>query len=179
MKLPKLSQWSARERWIAASCAVVLLFMLMDRVVMREWLRHTMTVQDEIKKIRHSLVTQQKLLDRKSEVEAQAQRYRDYLLPAGPEDLEMAALLKEIEGLAKQSQVSLNEVKPLPSTNEGLYRKYQFEVRSECSLPQWIRFVYLVETSSSLFQIQKAEVEVKEEKPDALQGYLRIMTIAL
>ncbi len=179
LKLPKFARISAKERLLALLCATVVVVGMMDRVVVTPWMRRGATLQREIHAFESAMANQRKLVSCKDSVLAQAQRYEEYLRPGSEKELQIATLLKEIEGLAKQAQAALEEVKPLPGTDSDLYLGYAFEVHSKCSLAQWVRFVYLIETSRSLFEIERAKVEVKEGNPDVLDATLRIATIAL
>jgi len=179
LKLPSFSKWSRREQLIAAGCMGVVLLVAMDRLVVASWWHHMVNFREEIDRSEHSLVTQQRLLDRKDSLLTDEQKYQEYLRPGAASELQMATLLKEIENLAHQAQVSLEEVKPLTSEESDLSQTYVFEVHSESSLDQWVRFVHLVETSHTLFKVQRAKLEKKEDKQDLLKGYLRLTALAI
>ena len=178
-KLPNLSKWSRRERLLAVAGAVVVISVLLDRTVTTPWWKHLSFLRQETQRIEHDLVTHEKLLVRRQGILAQAKRYERYVQPSPGSELQMATLLKEIETLAKQAQVSLEEIKPQPVAEAEVYENYSFEVFSECSLDQWIRLVHLIETSPSLFEIQKAKLSAKEGKTDVLSGYLLINAVAM
>ncbi len=110
----------------------------------------------------------------------ETERYQEYLRSVGPnKELHIATLLKEIEDLARGAQVTLEEVKPLPEAETDLYHSYSFEIHSRCTLDQWVRFVHSIESSRSLFEIERAKIEVPEEHPDLLESTLRIVTIVV
>ncbi len=179
IKLPKFSQWSRRERLLAVGSAAFLVFLLVDRTVVTSWGQHLVTMNRQIRDLEHGLANQYRLLARKEGIQQEVRRYEKYLRPGGDKELYTATLLKEIDELAKQSQVTLEEVKPLLGVENELFQEYSFEVHSECPLPQWVRFVHLIETSHSLFEIEKAKVGVKEGKQDLLEGTLLLRTISM
>ena len=178
-KLPNFSKWSRRERLLAVVGTVVVISVLLDRAVVNPWWKHLSFLRQEIERIEHDLVAHEKLLARREGILAQAKLYERYVQPSPGSELQMATFLKEIETLARQAQVSLEEIKPQPVAETEVYENYSFEVFSECSLDQWIRLVHLIETSPSLFEIQKAKLSVKEGKTDVLSGYLLIGAVAM
>ena len=91
----------------------------------------------------------------------------------------MAALLREIESLGKDSGVSLSEVKPLFGTPDEANYEHALEIRYEGTLQQWVRFIHLLETSKSLFEIERATLALKEEGSDQLEGSLRLGNIII
>lgn len=122
------------------------------------------------------LVQHQRLLARRDRVETERMQYESYLRPAMADDLQTAALLKEIEGLASESQVKLIEIKPLGVESDERVRRYTLDVRFNGTLEEWVTFVFSLETSPSLFEIMRAGVSVPEESPDQLDATLRVMS---
>ena len=87
----------------------------------------------------------------------------------------MASLLREIETLGKESGISLGEIKPLATQgDDGSVQEYVFEIHSTCTLKQWIHFVYLLQSSNSLFQVDRATVAATEGNPGVLDSALRL-----
>lgn len=179
MKLPDFSKLSRKEKMLGLACSIIVGFMVMDRLVVVPWWQHVINLNKEVAGLEHTLNAQEKLLSRRSSIMGELDRYRLYLHPGKETDLQTAQLLKEIEELAKQSQVSLEEVKPQPSTDTEFYQSYAFEVHAVCPLSQWVRFIYLIETSNALFRIERARISVKEGKPDLLDGFLRLNAVAM
>lgn len=177
MKLPiqKLSQMKPRERLLLVGCGMLWLMVVLDQAVIRPWVRHSRELHREIEQKEHELQQAVRLLERADRVTAELQPYHAYLRPPAAADSQMAALLKEVEDLAKESRVRIAEIKPLGAeTREGLIY-YTLDVRFASRLDEWVDFMYLIETSPSLFDIARAELSVPpEEGQDQLNGYLRL-----
>lgn len=100
----------------------------------------------------------------------------------------MASLLREIETLGSRSGVALGAVKPLQSATdeeavEGTVEmpvtaSFSIEVDYKGSLDEWVHFLYLLETSRSLFEIERATVSRMEEGSSQVEGSLRVTTKA-
>ncbi|MBI4355998.1 MAG: hypothetical protein HY597_06100 [Candidatus Omnitrophica bacterium] len=176
---PQFAKWTRRERLAAAVGAIAVAIVLMDRLVIAPWWHHAQEISQKIGQKEEAMAQQHRLLSREAFVLARLDQYRSYLRPAGAEELDMAAMLKEIDALAQESQVSLGEVKPLPSDANDLYREYALEVHGDCSLQQWVHFVYLLESSRSLFTIEQAGLEASKDTPGRLQGSLRLTSMAM
>ncbi len=173
-KFPKFSDLSARERLLAAGVVFVFSISLLDRVVLGPWWRHTQEVSQDIKRLEKAIRTYEQILPRKPQILAEVKAYSGYLHPAGSGQEDVAALLREIETLAKESDVSLGEVKPLTAPGDKSTQGYAIEVHYTGTLKQGIQFIYLLQTSKSLFQFDRAALSLKAADTGTLDGSLRL-----
>ena len=172
--LPKFSALSTRERLLAAGVVFVVSVLLLDRVVLGPWWRHVHEVKQEIRRLQKSIRTYEQLLDRKPQLLAEVEAYSVYLRQLESGQADVASLLREIETIGKESGISLGEVKPVTTGGESL-QEYLFEIHFNGSLKQWIHFVYLLQTSKTLFQIDRAAISAQEGNPGTLDGSLRLV----
>ena len=91
----------------------------------------------------------------------------------------LAVLLKEVESVSAASRVTVSEVKPLPVQSTETATHYALDMKLECTPEEWVDFVYNLETSPSLFDVQRASIGRKPEAPDRFEGSLRVMTTVL
>lgn len=159
---------------MAIATVVIVGTVAMDRVVLTPWWRHLSGTVRQMQELEESLASQRRLVELKESVAAELERMKPYLQPGAATELQMGTLFKEVEQMAKHSQASLVAVKPLPVTEAERLQTYALEVQCECLLPQWIRFVYLIEASPTLFEIERATLEAQEGKPGQLRGLLRL-----
>ena len=153
---------------------VALVIVILDRLVLSPWLSHAKSVRGEIHQMQHALQAHQRLLVRRDDVLEELKRYRRFLQPPIADDLQMAAFLKEVQEMAAQTHIEVGEIKPLPVEADEAAKRYSLEVRFQCTLDQWIQFVFLIETSPSLFEVVRAGLSTQEGQPDQLEGYLRV-----
>ena len=179
LKFPKLPTLQPRERLLALGSGVVLLIVILDRFVLAPWSRHAAVVRAEIRKMETSLAAHQHLLLRKDGVMADLRRHQRYLHDAIADDLQMATLLKEVEGLAEQSRVKISEIKPLATETVEFAKRYSLEVRFKCTLEDWAEFVYNIEQSPSLYGVARAGLSTKEDTPNVLDAYLRLTSATI
>lgn len=172
--VPSLSSLSRRERLLAMAGALILSVMALDRGVLGPWLRHTRTIHQEIQRLEAMIRNDRELSRRKPKILEQAQTYQEYLSLTPSPEPDMASLLREIETLGGRSGVSLGRVKPLEETTEGLPQSFAIEVEYKGSLQEWVHFVYLLQTSRSLFEVERATVARMQEGSSQVQGSLRL-----
>ncbi len=172
-KLPTLSSLSRRERVLAAGAVFAVSVAVMWIVVLGPWWAHTTKVRREITRLEEQMRQQRHLLVRKprlmAEAEAAGEAYR--ALESG--GMDMAAVLRELEALGAESGMVLGEVKPI-ETATASGAGSTVDVKSQGSLKAWIHFLYVVQTSQSLFEIQRATVAVKDPETGVLEGSLRL-----
>lgn len=176
IRLPSLSSLRPRERLFAVGCGAILLVVMLDRLVIAPWTAHRRAVGQEIRQMEEALRHHHRLADRKVRVTAEQARYQRYLRPAVPDDLQVAALVKELQELAGGSGVKLIEIKPLGVQTDDALKRYTVEIRFDGLLEEWVEFVFRVETSPSLYEILRATLTVPEEHPDRVAGVLRVVS---
>ena len=176
IKLPTFAPLQPRERLLAVGCGVVLLVVMLDQVVLRPWAKHAKTIRQEIARMEESMQVQQRLLARRDRILAELESYARYRRAPVADDLQMAALLKEIEDLAVRSEVELTEMKPLAVESDAATRRYPLELRFRCTTEQWVNLVYQIETSASLFEFVRAGIALDDQHPDQLDASLRLVS---
>ena len=172
--LPNLSNLKPRERLLAASVVFTISIVLLDRVVLGPWWKHVQEVRQDIHKLEATIRTYQRLVDRKPQILAEVEAYSEQLSQAGNASLDMAALLREIETIGRESGISLGEVKPLTVTEDDLFRQQSFEIHYTGTMEQWVRFVHMLQTSELLFRVDRASLAAAEGNAERLDGSLRL-----
>jgi len=164
---------------MAVGSGVVLLVVLLDRLVLSPWWQHIETVREEIQRTEQIFQQRAKLLARKDHVLGERERYRRFVRPAIANDLQMAALIKELEELAMNSQVVLAEIKPLTVQTDRAISRYSLDVQFGCTLEQWAEFLFHIETSPSLYEVEQARLSAQEDNAEQLEGHLRVVTTSV
>ncbi|MBI2495766.1 MAG: hypothetical protein HYW10_04290 [Candidatus Omnitrophica bacterium] len=177
--LPNLSTLSRRERLLAVGGGFLLAVVLLDRLVLGPWWRHTRHVRQEIHRLEEAIRGYQQLLSRKPLIQAEAETYREQMDVIQAGTLSVVSVLREVEALGAESGITLGEVKPLSETAGDQGQTFALEVRYQGSLQQWMHFLYLLQTSQALLAIERAVVARTEEGVDVLEGSLRLTSRAL
>ncbi len=177
-KVPNLANLSRRERMLVAGSVLVLCVVALDQLVLGPWWRHIANIGREITRLESSVAGYHQLLRRSPQIQGEIEMYTEYMRPAEAEQPTLATLLREIESLGEQSGISLGEVKPLEGSTNSLYQEFAIQVQYRGSLEQWVHFVYLLETSKSLFTIERLAVDRSSEDPGVLEGTVRLTSRA-
>lgn len=172
--LPKMSELNRRERLLAFGSLLVISGVLVDRVILDPWGRHTRHVHQEIERLETALRRQYDLLSREPQIRAEAAGYQEFLPSEETAPADMAAVLREIEGLGAQSGITLGEVKPSEGSAAQAYQQHVIDIRYHGSLEQSVLFIYLLNRSAALFDIQRATIARKEDDPSRIEGMLRV-----
>lgn len=178
-RFQKLSQVSGRERLLALVTLGIFFLFALDRFLLGPILRQMRTTQAEIRTLEGTLRNTSQLLRRKEILLLEIKRHELYLKPVESVDTEIARFLKEVEALAQKSQLSLSNVNSLPAAEEGRFQRFTVEVNCESTLSQWMEFVYLLESSESLIEIERGSLALEKEGEEKLKGNLRISRLAV
>lgn len=180
MKLPalnelNLSNMSKRERLLVAAGGLVVVLLLMDWFVLGPWWRHMRHVQHEIQRLETSIAKYQQLMSRQPHLAAEAERYRPYLSDPSAQPADMAVVLGDIEAMGDESGLAVGGVKPIEGEEQGLYQRYAVDVQYRGSMEQWLHFLYLLDNSKALLDLERATVAVKnEDGVIILEGSVRV-----
>ncbi len=178
-KLPDFSKMSKREQIAIAVGSIIVMLVITDRLVFSPWFNYRKKLQKEIRSLEQIAAGRNLLLSRQGSITIDQELYKKYLHTGGSSEVEIAAFLKEVEDLAAQSQVSLQEVRPLNTEGGEWFEEYGLEVHYLAALPEWTRFVYLVDSSPSLLTIERADVGLEKEGSKTLKGSMRIKRLVL
>ena len=169
------SRMSRHERLLAVGGGLIVSLLVMDRLVLGPWWRHMHHVREDIQRLERSITKYQELMVRQPHLAAEAEGYRHYLPGETAAEPDLASILRDIEALGNQSGLVLGEVKPVPGEDNGAYQTYAVEVQYRGSMEQWVQFLYLIESSKALLDIERATVSVKEEQDiKTLEGSVRL-----
>ncbi|HTL47662.1 MAG TPA: hypothetical protein VL688_06310 [Verrucomicrobiae bacterium] len=172
-------QLSRREKIMILAGALVVSLVAADRLVWSPWRQYGRKLDKSLSELSMQAQGQEMLLSRQASVRAEVAAYKDFIHPSRSPELEMAEFLREIEELGRQSNVSLPEIKPLPTNASQYFTEFGLEVRFEAGLLDWMKFVYQTESSHSLFVIDKASAARADANSEMLKGSMQIRKMVL
>lgn len=175
-RIPKISEWSRAQRLLAFGGLLLWGIVLLDRVVLKPWGEHAAHVRKDIARLEEAMRRDQRLLDRKAYIFGEMAAYQAELSGSAAQAADMASLIREIEGLGRDSGLQLGAVKPLERTSTTAPT---VDVEYQGTLQQWVHFVHLLEQSKSLLHIERATVGRQSEGSGMLQGSVRLTSRVL
>lgn len=173
-----LGGFTRRERTLffltASFILAVVLYILVFEPVYTKWAE--MVTEFESSNAR--LFKSMKLLADKDFLEAEHDRYKDYIQRAGDEQEEVPSILKEIETIALRSGVKITSIKPKNIKRFKNYKKFRIEVVSEAEINQFLKFIYDLEGSKRLLKVERLVLTLKGRQSTLLKGTFVIHKIA-
>lgn len=116
-------------------------------------------------------------LNRRDSVEARYQKYIEYIQRSGSDEEEVAKILGEIESLARQSNVYVEDIKPLKPKEVDFYKEYAVEIEAEAKMPALTHFLYHVGMSSQLLRVEKLRLNLSKSGSDILKVSILITKV--
>ncbi len=92
---------------------------------------------------------------------------------------EESQFLSEIGKVAKETNIHISLMNPLPSKDIGNFKELSVEIDMEANLGNLVRFLYQMRKSSVVLVANKLQLEPKSERSALLKGKLIISTIFL
>lgn len=112
-------------------------------------------------------------LRQEDEIREEAKKYPNLeKIEAGTDEEETARLLNLIEQTARNSSVSLSDVKPQEVKSDRITRHYAVELNAESSLDALLAFVYALEHSPEFLKIEQVNTAPKEDQAAVLRTFL-------
>ena len=173
-----LNKLSYREKGLLLLCGLILTLAFWYSYFLLPLVSEWKEVNDEVN--RKELMYQKftKITGRKDITEHSYEQFINQLKITGSEEEEMAFLLKEIEGLARD-KIYITNIKPHSVKDFGFYKQFNVEIDYEAQTEPLVKFIYEAERSKSLFRVGQLRLQIKSGKPDLLEGTLLVSKISI
>lgn len=168
------SKLSKRERVIFYATGLILFLGVMDRIVYQPVLNLLNELDQEILVQENQLRKNLKYLAIREAVQNRYSAYAANAVTSGFDEEEIASLLNEIEGMARNSGLSLVNMKPKPIIATDLGKLYPVELEVETNMVQLVKFIHGLRSSKFILGVKKLNLVPKGKKSDQVKGYLMI-----
>ncbi len=120
------------------------------------------------------------LIERKDDINKEYGKYASYFSLQGLSDEEaVAAFLKEVEKISRESGLVILDMKPQKETkNDKFAKQYQINIKTETSMEKLVRFLYALHNSSVLFSVERVTLVPKSDESPDLSVSLSIVGVA-
>lgn len=174
-----LSKLSPREKIILYAVIISVSLAFLDKAVI-------LPVAGKFGQLNEEILVQEKVLAKntrnllqKDTVAIEHKQFENYSKPAGSDEEEMAKFLNNVEKYARESAVYLADIKPRPVIEIDFYKKYTVEVNSEGEMKGLIGFLYKIENSEGLMNIEKLQFSPKKAGSPVVEGVVVISKILI
>jgi len=154
---------SKRERLILYVAAGFISLTILDRLIVNPVLSKMRSLDEGIKQEITRIKRDLHILAQKDRIIKESKKYARYSIEDTPEEEITTSLLKEIENLANENSVYLIDIKPSGIKEETVYSKYFVKISCEAQMEQIINFMYNIEKSSNLLNIEQYNITPKSE----------------
>lgn len=153
---------SRRESRLFYLTLAVIIVWAGQALLIKPFLEKWKRLDEEIAADRLKLERSERLIMRKESINSDYQKAAASIRMSGTAEEEMARFLTEIESLANSTGVHINEIKPLPTKQLGLYKKFYADLELEGEMVQISRFMRSVQSSPNLLAIYKLSLSSKQ-----------------
>jgi Tfp pilus assembly protein PilO len=168
------SQFSQRERLLfTVTVSIIVSAILVNFIVSplnKKWRR----LNSEILALKTQLRRYAVILSQQKKIESRYNLYADYLKAESSNEEAQAAVLQEVENLARSAGVVLTNVVPSSLEDKDFYRQFNLRIELEASIPSLTRFLYEVQNSRQLLSVGRLSIATKAGSAEILRCTLQI-----
>lgn len=173
---------SKREKAILIVTIALIAFSSFSKLILAPYLRMSESLDKEIAQLQNKLHKARRLIPRKSIIEKEFQGIAASHAPqeeGAPGEQQIARILITLEDLSNQAGVRLTDIRPRPVKAAEYYNEYIIEARFEAGINEITRFIYEIQASKELLEIEKLQLNIKSSESSLLEGLLEIHKISL
>lgn len=172
-------RFTKREKQIFYICVSLITLLILERIVFRPLADKLAGLNQEIQLKETRLIKGLRAQGQRDKIIKDYKSYEGYLKLKGSDEEIVSELLREIERLARESTVSILDIKPQSMNKRAMYKEYTIEVRSEATFKDIITFLYRLNNSLLLLRVEKLVLSLKEENSDILKISMLLSGIVL
>jgi Tfp pilus assembly protein PilO len=169
-----VNRLSKREKTVLYVTVFFVSVMLLDRLIIHPISSKIKSLNEEIQDKQFGIKRDMHILSQKERIALETTQMKPYLSANTDDQEELTSLLKDIEAIAAKSQIYLVDMKPAGVKEELACKKYLISLSCEGGMEQLISFMYIVENSSTLFTIEKYQINPKSRESSIAQCALSI-----
>ncbi len=154
---------SRRERIVMGVAAFAVFAVFCDRVIVSSVSRRLGDLDAQIAAREAQIRKDLRIVAQKQRIEIQHVGYKPYLGTMSTENEEFTVFLKEVDNLARQSEVYVVDMKPSASKEMGGAKKYFINLNIEAQMAPLVSFLYAIEDSKKLMTVEKYQVMPKSK----------------
>jgi hypothetical protein len=167
---------SKREKIILYATVSVIVLSVGFNFIIAPVLTQNDNLNKEISITKARLQKYMRLLGHKDAIQNKYGRYAQGLQPADAQAGTLAGALAELDNLAKGSGITIVDIRPQGPT--GANRGITVELRAEGDMDGFLKFIYTIENSLSLFDIRRLQLTYKPNT-QVLEGTFLIVQLFL
>ena len=169
---------SPREKLILSVTLIIVVFSIGFNFIIEPVLSKNTSLNKEISITRSRLKKYMRLLSQKDYIQNKYNKFSEILLRTNIGKDTSVNVLSEIENLAKESKIQILDIRPETPKIADLYKESLIELRTEGEMESYLKFLYTIENSTSLFTIKSFQLNAKPNS-QVLEGNFSISQTSL
>ncbi|MBF0485096.1 MAG: type 4a pilus biogenesis protein PilO [Candidatus Omnitrophica bacterium] len=166
-------QLTKREQLILQGTAGIVFFGLVFHILLNPLAQKYSVLDKKIAVTKAKLEKNQQLIAQKDFFQNVLSKLGQGTLESEPLKDPIVGMLSELEKLAKDSGVSLTDIRPKAAREGVSSRELVVDMRTEGGVKDYLKFMFNIENSTSLFSIKKIQLNSKSNG-DVLEGSFSI-----
>jgi Tfp pilus assembly protein PilO len=170
---------SPRERkvlWMTLACLTIL---FSDRLVVGPVFRSLEGLDRKIHDEREAIQTSLLVLVQKERIRAEAKEFEHYSTGSKNAEAEMSELLRDVQTLAGDSDLSVLYVKPASQKEGEGMKKYFAALEAEGQMEAVATFFHRIESSSKLLKVERFEIQPKARESSSARAAITVSKTVL
>jgi len=172
-----LSQLSRRERLLFFITASLIVVWGSDRFLISPLSNRWRRLNTQILALKTKLSRYVMILSQEKIIEDRYRVYADSFKAKGSKEEVRAAVLQEIETLAKTSGVILTNIIPSTPEEKAFYYRFEIRIELESDISALTRFLYEIQKSQYLLGVTRFNIATKSGTTDILRCSLQLSKI--
>lgn len=152
---------SPRERKIIWITTTIIIVLFSDRFVVGPVFRNLQGLDRKIHDERVAVQNSLLVLVQKDRIRAEAKEFEHYSTGTKNAEAEMSELLRDVQTLANESDLSVLYVKPASQKEGEGMKKYFAALEAEGQMESVATFFHRIESSSKLLKVEKFDIQPK------------------
>ena len=175
-----ISKLSKKEKIGLAAAVIVVSVVIIDRLVVTPIGERFQRLGREIEVSEKKLVLDLRNISNKEPISAEYEKYRNYVKRSAPSDEEeVAAVLAEIEGLARRSDINLDDIKPQRAKETDFYKEYYVEIEVEGTMEHITIFLHNLNNSPQLLRAVKLRLGLRDKESSVVKASILVSKISI
>lgn len=125
-------------------------------------------LRTHVAQVRQKLVTMERALRQREQVEAQCRQFEQRILARGTDAEESGLLLQELETLTRAANVKVKSIRSLPSQRIGDYRKFIVSLELESRVQGMLELLGAIDSSAKILTVDSLTVQALRAGPNLL-----------
>lgn len=174
-----LKHLSRRERGILYLAIIVIIGVLSYITVIEPLWKRWQDLNNSISSKEIKLLKNLKILAQRDIIARLYDKYAENIRMKGSVEEETAVILREIENIARTSNIYITDIKPQKVKDMEFYKEYYVELESEGDISGLARFIYELQNSKQILKVKYLRLNPKGEAADVLKGYMVVTKILI